>query len=73
MIDTASEFLLVKRTWQGIKLGGRDAETSREMIPSTDVFHKVGGVIIQWGHTKVKTKVHDPPNLIPMIDTRCFA
>ena len=32
-----------------------------------------GGVIIQWGHPKVKTKVHHPPNLIPMIDIRCFA
>ena len=41
-------------------------------FPLISKFHW-GGVIIQWGHPKVKTKVHHPPNLIPMIDIRCFA
>ena len=34
---------------------------------------RVGGVLIKWGPPKFKTKVHDPPNLIPGIDIRCFA
>ena len=39
LIDT--EFLEERSSrWRDIKFGGGDAETSREMISSTDVFHK---------------------------------